>query len=309
METCKTVEEKGNGISVIICSIKPELCHQILENIKNTIGTDFETIVFDNREKKYGISQVYNDCARKAIFPYLCFVHEDVIISTSNWGKTMIAFAEKTTDCGIIGFAGGTIAKKNFISWWCEQKGCYRFYQPSCYGDNMQAMAEWRLNNSPPHTHTLYEGFSKVVTLDGFFLFVSKAIWKENPFDEKGIKGFHFYDADFSFGVAQKWQNYVCMIVDICHFSEGKRDKTFFENARFFQKKWKRQLPHIIGKQKIELMEEFCDAIYLLCQSRRYGFTIKDSIKHYLEINGWFCRILLCIWILVRVWKKITRKI
>jgi len=127
------MEKNDNGISVIACSIKPELCSQMLESVKKTIGISFETIVFDNREKKLSICQVYNYCAKKAKFPYLCFIHEDVMMLTSNWGMNMVAFSEKTPNCGVIGFAGGAVAMKNFWGW-DFQKGRYRYYDLMCVG-------------------------------------------------------------------------------------------------------------------------------------------------------------------------------
>jgi hypothetical protein len=297
------VEENKNGISVICCSVKPELCSKMLESVKNTIGINFETIVFDNREKNFGICRVYNYCAQKAVLPYLCFIHEDVIMPTPNWGMNMVAFAEKTPDCGIIGFAGGTIAKKNFLGW-LSPKGRYRFYDPK-YGGKAYTIDDLRYNYKNPWN----EEFAKVVTLDGLFLFVNKDIWKNNPFDEEKIKGFHFYDADFSFGVAQKRQNYVCLTADIYHFSGGYSDRAYYENARIFQKKWKRSLPKIIEKQKIGLLEEINDAFYLFFQSIKHGLTVKDSIKHFLEINGIFYFFVCCALMPVEIIKKIKRKL
>jgi hypothetical protein len=253
------------------------------ESIKNTIGINFETIIFDNREKKLDICQVYNYCAAKAKFPYLCFIHEDIIMPTVNWGKNMIEFAEKTPECGIIGFAGGTIVKKNFLSWWCGTKARYRFYDlniggKACHIDGLSCKY-----NNPDN-----EEFAKVITLDGVFLFLSKDVWKDNPFDEERIKGFHFYNADFSFGIAQKKQNYVCLTADIYHFSVGSHDKTYDENARIFQKKWKQALPYSISNQKAGIIDEIDTALILFIHSIRHGVTIKDSVKHFLEINGLF---------------------
>ena len=296
---------KEKGISVITCSVNPELCNQMLESVKNTIGTDFETIIFDNREKKLGICQVYNICAKKASFSYLCFIHEDVILSTTiqHWGVQMIEFAEVTPKCGVIGFAGGTIAARNYIGWWCDTKGRYRYYDSGINGKSRNISDLSYQYNNPEN-----EEFAKVVTLDGFFLFVSKKIWKENPFDEEMIKGFHFYDADFSFSVAQRHQNYACLITDIYHFSSGNRDRAYYENVRIFQKKWRDKLPYIIGKQKVDLIEEINCARELFIRTLENGFTVKDNIKHLLAINGLFFSFIFCLlmpsWIIEKVINK-----
>ena len=109
-------------ISIIICSINPERCEKLLKNISETIGIDYETIVFDNRKEDWGICRVYNYCAEKAKYPFLCFAHEDILIGTKNWGKTIIDFIAKTPDCGVVGFAGGLQVQKNFSSWWAGEK-------------------------------------------------------------------------------------------------------------------------------------------------------------------------------------------
>jgi len=270
-----------NGISIIVCSMKPELCKQMLESVKNTIGTNYETIIFDNRQNNFDICKVYNDCANKAKFPYLCFIHEDVIISTPNWGLSLILFAEKTQDCGVIGLAGGTTAKRNFKVWETGTSGRYRHYTANIENNTLKILNSQFYYNNPKN-----EEYSRVVTLDGFFLFVKREIWEYYPFDEEVFRGFHLYDADFSLGIAQKYQNYVCLTVDIIHFSVGNYNKTFYENARIFQKKWKQVLPCNIGKQKISMFNEIRSATSFLLESIHYGFTIKDSIKHFIEING-----------------------
>ena len=64
--------------SVIICSISPERLAQTSKNIQETIGLPCEIIGMDNRERKWPIARVYNEGARRARYPYLFFVHEDV---------------------------------------------------------------------------------------------------------------------------------------------------------------------------------------------------------------------------------------
>jgi len=293
------------AISIITCSVKPEMCTQMLESVKNTIGTDYEAIVFDNREKNLGICQVYNDCAKKAKNPYLCFIHEDVLMPSSNWGKNMIEFAEKTPNCGVIGFAGGTIATRNFTGWGMGPKARYRYYDPSGIGEEKTKSINGLVlkYNNPKN-----QEFARVVTLDGLFLFVSKTVWEENPFDEENIKGFHFYGTDFSFGVAQKHQNYVCFIADIYHFSGGNRERAFYENARVFQNKWRNALPYSIGEQKITFMDELKNSQRLFVQSVQFGLPIASSIKHLVKINGVLFFFIFCI--LVPVWsgKKLLKK-
>ncbi len=278
------------GISIIVCSVKPEECRKMLESVRSTIGTDFETLVFDNRTHNYGICQVYNQSAEKAKFPYLCFVHEDVIMATENWGKVLIDFAEATPDCGAIGFAGGTIVHKNFLGWVWGPSGRYRYYD-RIGGGKALSIDELSYSYNNPNN----ESFAKVITLDGLFLFISKDAWKEYPFDEDKIKGFHFYDADFSLGISQHRQNYACLSCDIYHLSGGNANITYYENMLGFQQKWKCRLPCTIDGAKIRMREELANAYHIYLQGRRYGMSRRMCIRHIIQINGIVFFFLLCL--------------
>ena len=69
--------------SIIICSRKSEVSLELKESISSTIGVDFEIVVIDNSHNKYSIFEAYNLGAKRATNPYLCFIHEDIITSSS----------------------------------------------------------------------------------------------------------------------------------------------------------------------------------------------------------------------------------
>jgi len=294
-----------NGISIITCSIKPETCSKMLESVRKTIGINFEAIVFDNREKGYGLCQVYNTCAKNAKFPYLCFVHEDIIMSTENWGEHMVTFAQKTQNCGIIGFAGGTIAYKNFLEWGFGPKGRYRYYGSATGKGKVKTAGELIYKYNNPENRD----FAKVITTDGLFMFVSKEIWENNLFDETHIKGFHFYDADFSLNISLKYQNYVFLRADIYHFSGGNRNSEYLESALTFQKKWKNELPKIIEGQKYCITEELDNTCKLLFQLIHNGFNLKNCITHIIHINGYLFFFFMLGFMPIKAIKKIIYKI
>lgn len=72
-------------ISVIICSRAKIIKTNLFENIKNTIGCNYELIVIDNSENKFSIFQAYNLGIEKSLGDYLCFLHDDVFIHTDGW--------------------------------------------------------------------------------------------------------------------------------------------------------------------------------------------------------------------------------
>ncbi|MFR9597332.1 MAG: glycosyltransferase, partial [Rikenellaceae bacterium] len=105
-------------VSIIVCSINPELAESFRENVLATIGVECEFIIFDNRGTGLGICEVYNRCAEQAKYDYLLFAHEDILFGTQNWGAIII---EKLSDptTGAIGFAGCTVKSKRY-SGWCQ---------------------------------------------------------------------------------------------------------------------------------------------------------------------------------------------
>ena len=65
-------------ISLIVCSANSSMLEEFKDNVRLTIGVEYELIIFDNRIKRYGLCRVYNECAEKAKYDFLLFVHEDM---------------------------------------------------------------------------------------------------------------------------------------------------------------------------------------------------------------------------------------
>ena len=269
-------------ISIITCSIKPDICKEMLESVNKTIGAEYEAIVFDNRERKYGICKAYNEAAQKSKGDYLCFVHEDILFRTNNWGRELINFTKHNYDCGVISVAGSKRAFRNFF-YWCDdnRSSLINIYQSknkkNNYSENSLLHSYINPNN---------EIFSKAVCLDGLFLFVKKNIWEDNKFDEDTFNGFHFYDADFTFSVSQKFQNYVYFGINICHFSKGNFDRTYFENMYKFQKKWKNKLPYCLSGYRVSFQEELETAQMIYSHYRVNKLSRIECLKMFYEING-----------------------
>lgn len=217
--------------SIICCSISPEEASALKQNVAETIGAPFEFIAFDNRVQHDGLCRVYNQCANKAKYEYLCFVHEDVRFLTSGWGNILASkLSEK--DCGLIGFAGSIIKLKRLTGW----NTCGKDMRAN-YVQHMRGGAHRKCVNPER------EAFSPVVTLDGLCLAVRREVWRSFPFDEKNFPGFHCYDLDFSLSVASAYTNYVCHTVLVEHFSEGSFSKNWVESMIRLHRKWDGQLP------------------------------------------------------------------
>lgn len=175
-------------LSIIICSISLKYLEALEANIRKTIGISHEIIAVDNREKRWPIAKVYNYGAQKAKYPYLFFVHEDVNFHSNGWGEVIVnKLAEP--DCGVIGFGGSKVKLSSYSGWYqCGECTVNYFYQNLHNG-----LTAFRASNT-----YLERSFEEVIVLDGLGLFVRKDVWKQYPFDEELLTGFHCYDIDFT---------------------------------------------------------------------------------------------------------------
>ena len=272
-------------ITVIISSVNPERCEETVKNIAETIGVEHQIVVFDNREHNWGLCKIYNHCAENANSPYLCFMHEDVLFGTDNWGNILINFAQTTPKCGIIGFDGSMQVLKNMYSWgYGESWGNVAHGRIEKNYDNLKLNYKYHHYRNPNN-----EEFSKVIGIDGFFQFVKKDILNEIKYDEENFAGFHFYDIDFSFAVSQKYNNYVCFIVDVFHDSSGNLNAEFVKSMWTFQKKWNKELSLYINNNKSKLKKikaELRETVIIYDLCKKTSIKKIDYIKHLCIINS-----------------------
>ncbi len=200
-------------ISVIICSINNDLAQQVQKNIADTIGVVWESIIIENTLSPKSLTEVYNVGASKAQYDVLLFVHEDVLFQTKNWGAKLLDYFEKDNSLGLIGIAGSKYKSSVPSGWFSGIKAldcCNILHVDS----NDQKLPMYF--NPVPESPT-----QDVVVLDGVLLCCKKNVWQQVKFDEIFLKGFHLYDIDFSFRVAQKFKVIVSFEIDLIHLTEG----------------------------------------------------------------------------------------
>lgn len=223
-------------ISVIICSANKTLLNQVSDNIAATIGVPYEIIATDNSSGEQGICTIYNQGILKAKYDTLCFMHEDVLMKTDNWGKIIVSLFDKDEQLGLVGVAGSGYKPLSPSSW----GGCgidtsyFNIIQSYKYKKKKPKFVYRNPNN---------ENISKVACLDGVWLCTTKRIAKEFMFDEVTFKGFHGYDIDFSLSIGQKYTVAVSFEILLDHFSEGAYDKTWMMENLKLHNKWNRHLP------------------------------------------------------------------
>ncbi len=285
-------------ISIIVCSISPEFLQKFSSNVEKTIGANYELIVHNNNTDKLSIAKAYNKCAKIAKYPYLLFAHEDILFNTQNWSNPIIKKL-KETDCGIIGFAGSTAKPQSYSGWMqCNELNIMTIIQYDKKG---------KIISSPDQ---IFAPFIPAICIDGLALFMRKEVWKENPFDEKLLSGFHCYDLDISIQAAQKYKNYICGCITVTHFSQGNFNKEWvLETIKMHDYKWNKMLPlyaeNITGVYNKKEIEEI--AFYnFIWHSLRANIALKTQyklIKRFMFFplsKNHFSHIMTCSWKFLR---------
>lgn len=234
-------------ISCIICSANKELLDNICENIEHSIGLPFEIIGIENSNGKFSICEAYNEGAAKARFDILCFLHEDVLFETQNWGPVLLDHFLRLENAGVIGIAGSTYKSLAPSGWWAPSDGylCYNYIQS--YKNSNRKTILRAVNN---------DAIKRVICLDGVFLAVKKEVFEKYRFDAS-LPLFHGYDLDFSLAVSTEFQNYFVPDILLRHLSEGKIDATWMENMFLLFEKWNESLPLMIEGNENKKLESY----------------------------------------------------
>jgi len=239
-------------LSIIVCSKNKELKSMFVNNIDKTIGIEYELISIDNSNNSYSICSAYNAGFTKSKYPYICFVHEDVLFHTQNWGEKIINHLQ-ANNTGILGLAGGDLVTRIPISW-SKLMPSINIIQ----SDKTGKIKTKRMKYPEDYNYSK----RSVILLDGVMLSMSRDLMLKIKFDEK-LEGFHGYDLDISIQSAiNGYTNYVAYDIELEHFSRGKTNVIYYLNIIYIFKKWDRYLP-LIGKsvtskerEEIRLFEE-----------------------------------------------------
>lgn len=216
-------------ISVVFSTRKDNQEH--IEHIKNTSGVkNIEVLQYIN-DGQYSLTEIYNIGLNESKNNIVIFLHDDIIFETKNWGRVLLKNIDKNPEYGIIGIAGSrelpTTGK-----WW---ENPLHMYGQVYHQHNGK---KWLSKYSPKKPLFL----DNVVIVDGLFFVVKKDLIKVK-FDEN-VKGFHFYDVDFTF------RNYIEGVkigvtsdIDVTHLSIGQTNEQWEQNRILFSEKFKNILP------------------------------------------------------------------
>lgn len=219
-------------ISIIICSRAKTINSSLFENIKNTIGCEYELIVIDNSENKYSIFEAYNQGINRSNGGYLCFIHDDVLFHTNDWGDIIYRIFDENQQLGLIGIAGTKIKTQIPSAWWdCLEKDA-AIHIIQHYNHKEKVTKDFGFEG---------KSYAEVVVVDGVFMAMRKD--KRICFNTE-LRGFHNYDLNISFEYIK--HGYTIVVTNeilIEHFSTGTLNKEWVDSTYKIHTLYKNILP------------------------------------------------------------------
>jgi hypothetical protein len=230
-----------------------------VQNIADTIGCKYEILFEDNLIAKNSITTVYNRLGQSAIYEYLLFIHEDMKFLDINWGERLVQLMNDT-NVGLVGLSGAIYKSKYPAIWSASNESGFRI------SGNQYKKGTYSLQGQK-----LYE----VAVIDGCFMATKKTIFSKYPFDEN-LKGFHGYDIELSLHIGKDYKILVSTEIDFLHCSNGIQNQDWLASSLYVHKKWKTELPKIIGDIS---QKEILENDYLALQNvYNVYFLLKKSI-------------------------------
>lgn len=257
-------------ISVITCSRTNQVDLKFQQNIYETIGADFELIVIDNSEKKYTIFEAYNKAIKESNGDVLCFIHDDILFHTQNWGKILELEFKENPNFDLIGVAGTKVKTHYPTGWWdCDNE--YKVINIIQHeNQKIQKQCLGFTNNN----------LQEVLVIDGVFMALKK---KNNFLFDTSLKGFHNYDLNLSYIVRENQKKVgVTKKILIEHFSIGKLNSDWFFSTILFHKKYLNNLRNnnLTYEQEVFSGKKYIDhCLFIL--GKRKGLKYLFSIFQY----------------------------
>jgi len=248
-------------ISIVICSRKTDINTELSENIKSTVGADYELVVIDNSKNQWSIFEAYNLGIQRSKGNYIAFIHDDILFRSKDWGTILNEIFSTDEKIGLIGVAGAKIKTKMPSGWWQCPENYKEINILQHIGDDKIEKWEYGFKN---------QSFSEVVAIDGVFMVLKKEC---GIAFNTNLKGYHNYDLNLSFECIRKGFKIVATNqILIEHFSNGNINPSWYESAYEVHQYYKNLLPLNVDKT--------LDTSVLKELEYKNG---KNFVKHYLK--------------------------
>lgn len=188
--------------------------------LKKSSGLEKVEVISFKNEGTHSLTEAYNILLEKAKYDIVILCHDDIYFDTENWGIKILNHL-KNSDYGIIGVAGTREL---------SPRGVWFDYQHKNEGivNHQSNTHKWTSVFSEPKEHIV-----QVEAIDGLFMAVNKN--KINKTFNEDVKGFHFYDIDFSYNNHINGTKVgVVYDIRITHLSGGDFNDEWEHNRRQF---------------------------------------------------------------------------
>ena len=219
-------------ISIIICSRLRKCPVVFEEHIHATIGdVPYEIIWIDNSQNDRNMCQAYNFGVTQAKYDYLCFMHEDIVFHSNDWGKMAIDSINDPS-IGMLGV-----------------QGCVYYCESTTYWTKSYFRKAHIIQDRNGKKEKVYEQDypcgNEVVAIDGLWMFIKRACFDKGlRWDDNHFRNFHMYDMDMSMQIIHHGYR-IKLLEDLWieHLSWGNFNKDFYEDNIIFHEKWDKFLP------------------------------------------------------------------
>lgn len=202
-----------------------------IELLKKSCGLPKVEVIPLENNGEYSLTEAYNIILSKSSNDVVVLCHDDIYFDTKNWGTKLLNHFKRNEGFGILGVAGSTYLHEGG-KWWED------FTKVKGIVNHDSGGKKWESKYSISQGNQLDE----VLLIDGLFMALSKKRIKLN-FNEE-VKGFHFYDVDFSFSNYLEGVRIGVMYdIRITHKSVGQTNDEWEINKQIFANRYKEVLP------------------------------------------------------------------
>ena len=223
------MSKNNEVVSVVVSTRKIDSTYY--DHIKRMFSHPNTEILMYENDGQMSLTQVYNKGLKESVNDIVVFMHDDLILETSNMTPKIVKLFEKHPDYGIIGIAGTD--KLTSGMWWQNR-------------ENMFGVVG-HIHEGKRHVNHYSKGvfndvLKDVVIVDGLFFIVRKSLLKKE-FNEQ-FEGFHFYD--ISFCVENQFEGVKIGLTTkfgVTHKSVGITNKQWEKNKLLFEALFEKRLP------------------------------------------------------------------
>ena len=223
------MSKNNEFVSVVISTKKIDLNYY--DHVKRMFSHPNTEILMYENDGQMSLTQIYNKGLKESVNDIVVFMHDDLILETSNMTPKIVKLFEKHPEYGIIGIAGTD--KLTSGRWWDNR-------------ENMFGVVG-HIHEGKRHVNHYSKGvfndvLKDVVIVDGLFFIVRKSLLKKE-FNEQ-FEGFHFYD--ISFCVENQFEGVKIGLTTkfgVTHKSVGITNKQWEKNKLLFEALFEKRLP------------------------------------------------------------------